>query len=213
VIIAEPSFWEPQTPLLYQGVIELWQDSQRCDQVQVSHGLRKLQLGPRGLRLNASPLTLRGVQRSQCSQDEARSLHTRGYNTVLACFTEAADIWNTADRFGLLILHGLVNTDDVQQATALCEHPCCLGWVVPEGENHAQLVKAALALADASKGHYLGIELNFTPEAPLPKGISFLVCEARYLADVAAVPLPKIVLLGKDTIAPASSDVLGWIVC
>src|SRR5262245_48357788 len=48
VLIPEPSLWAPQTPFLYFGPLELWQDGRRCDQVQLSHGLRVLQLGPQG---------------------------------------------------------------------------------------------------------------------------------------------------------------------
>src|SRR4051794_31875314 len=29
-IIPEASFWEPQSPHLYSGPVELWQDGQRC---------------------------------------------------------------------------------------------------------------------------------------------------------------------------------------
>jgi hypothetical protein len=35
VVIPEPSLWEPACPFVYDGVIELWQDGQRCDVRQV----------------------------------------------------------------------------------------------------------------------------------------------------------------------------------
>ncbi|HYV36006.1 MAG TPA: hypothetical protein VE988_09910, partial [Gemmataceae bacterium] len=35
VVIPEPSFWEPECPFVYDGVIELWQDGVRCDVRQV----------------------------------------------------------------------------------------------------------------------------------------------------------------------------------
>src|SRR5919201_1885533 len=60
VLIPEASLWDPESPFLYQGPVELWQDGQRCDQVTVSHGLRTISLGPRGLRWNGRPLALRG---------------------------------------------------------------------------------------------------------------------------------------------------------
>src|SRR5262245_50237038 len=40
VVIPEPSLWDPESPFLYQGLVELWQDGQRCDQTIVPHGLR-----------------------------------------------------------------------------------------------------------------------------------------------------------------------------
>src|SRR5690349_5726458 len=48
VIIPEPSLWEPESPFLYRGPVELWQDGACCDRVTLSHGLRNLSLGPRG---------------------------------------------------------------------------------------------------------------------------------------------------------------------
>jgi hypothetical protein len=35
VVIPEPSCWQPDCPFVYDGVIELWQDGQRCDARQV----------------------------------------------------------------------------------------------------------------------------------------------------------------------------------
>ncbi len=35
VVIPEPSLWEPECPFVYDGVIELWQDGERCDVRQV----------------------------------------------------------------------------------------------------------------------------------------------------------------------------------
>src|SRR5437763_829243 len=82
-IIPEPSLWDPESPFLYQAVLELWQDGQRCDQVRLTYELRTLNLGPRGLRCNGRPLSLRGVALGGCSEAEVRSLHQAGYNTLL----------------------------------------------------------------------------------------------------------------------------------
>jgi hypothetical protein len=35
VVIPEPNLWEPERPFVYDGVIELWQDGERCDVRQV----------------------------------------------------------------------------------------------------------------------------------------------------------------------------------
>jgi beta-galactosidase/beta-glucuronidase len=40
VVIPEPSLWEPQTPFVYEGIVELWEGATRCDQAQFSTGLR-----------------------------------------------------------------------------------------------------------------------------------------------------------------------------
>src|SRR4051812_29148320 len=51
VVIPEASLWEPESPFLYAGPVELWQDGVRCDRAEVLHGLRSVQLGARGLRV------------------------------------------------------------------------------------------------------------------------------------------------------------------
>src|SRR6059058_4657055 len=84
VVIPEPSFWDTQSPFLYAGPVELWQDGQRCDRIQVRHGLRRLTLGPRGLRLNGRPLTLRGIPWEASFAQKAPALHRDGYNALLA---------------------------------------------------------------------------------------------------------------------------------
>jgi hypothetical protein len=35
VVIPEPNRWEPACPFVYDGVVELWQDGQRCEVRQV----------------------------------------------------------------------------------------------------------------------------------------------------------------------------------
>src|SRR5437868_12513844 len=50
VVIPEPSFWEPESPFLYDGTIELWENGAAIDCVQLRRGLRSFQLGRGGLR-------------------------------------------------------------------------------------------------------------------------------------------------------------------
>ena len=72
VIIPEPNFWEPQSPHLYEGSVELWQGRQLTDQRRIRHGLRVLSLSPGGLLCNGRPLVLRGadVGASTCAREE-----------------------------------------------------------------------------------------------------------------------------------------------
>src|SRR5690349_13797810 len=48
VIIPEPSFWDPVSPFLYQGSVEVWTGGKCWCEVPISHGLRLLQLGRDG---------------------------------------------------------------------------------------------------------------------------------------------------------------------
>ena len=44
VVIPEPSLWDPVSPFLYEGPVELWEDGERTDLVRLTHGLRRLSL-------------------------------------------------------------------------------------------------------------------------------------------------------------------------
>jgi hypothetical protein len=104
VIIPEASLWEPETPHLYIGPIELWQDGVRADVVEVRHGLRRLDLGPRGLRVNGKLLALRGRRVESLTDAEALGLRGAGYNLLAVDYTDATrHVWDVADRVGFLV--------------------------------------------------------------------------------------------------------------
>ena len=61
VIIPEPSWWEPATPFLYDGTIELWEDGKLCDGTEVRHGLRVLRRRENRLLLNGRAFHVQGT--------------------------------------------------------------------------------------------------------------------------------------------------------
>jgi hypothetical protein len=127
-VIPEASFWDPQSPHLYGGPVELWQDGQRVETVTVRHGLRHLTLGPRGLRVNGHLLRLRGRRAAVLDDDDAFLLREAGYNLVVAPVQEETKtIWEVADRIGLFVL-GEGGDSSVQ--SELSRRPSCLGWLV-----------------------------------------------------------------------------------
>jgi hypothetical protein len=217
-VIPEPCLWDPETPFLYEGPVQVRADRRVLAETHVRHGLRRLKLGPKGIRLNGRRLALRGVLRGECSGEEARRLHDAGYNAILAQEVTDDALWDTADRYGLLVICCITHPEQLARAAALGQHPCCLGWLVPESENHEELLIAALSLADSGKGHYVGIELDFTPEVPLPQGISFVVCRAEFVEAVAPLGLPRLALVGEEPTAgehergAEPGATLGWII-
>jgi hypothetical protein len=139
VVIPEPSFWDPQSPFLYGGPVELWEDGGRCEVVQVRHGLRVLRFGPRGLTVNGRPLALRAKElTTACPDDEALRLRRSGYNLLIAPVAEeTAALWDTGDRLGFLVA-GRVNADDAETPARLAElrrHPSCLGWLAGDAAS------------------------------------------------------------------------------
>jgi hypothetical protein len=212
-IIPEPSLWDPQTPFLYQAVAELWQDGQRFDQIRIRHGLRVLNLGPRGVRCNARLLPIRGAALKQCSEEEARCLHEVGYNALLAPVTaHSSSLWDIADRFGFMMLGHLTEWDDRADIWSLDKHPCCLGWVLG-----SELLAHPLTYEVVQTLHTACGELLQEAHAQLPGWLDFAVCAEQLLPALGEVHLPKIVLREAKAGAnsqpawAASPGILGWI--
>jgi hypothetical protein len=138
VVIPEPSLWEPVSPFLYYGPVELWQDGQRCDRVMVRHGLCAALLTPHGLRWNGKPLSLQGRSVRKLTDDNAMSLRQAGVNLLLAPIHEA-ETWDIADRLGFLVIGELPQLDDdaLRRVEQLASHPSCLGWRVDRFEPEA----------------------------------------------------------------------------
>lgn len=214
VVIPEASFWDPESPFLYEGPLELWQGGQCCEQRLLRHGLRQLTLGPRGLRWNGRPLMVRGVARSTCSEAEARLLRQVGYNTLLVDVRpETAGVWDAADRLGFLVLGRIemADPDQRQQVQALAAHPCCLGWLLrgAEGVPEERVVAGIEGLRSPWQEQLVGVELAQPPRGPLPTTMAFVACTVERLPELGAVPLPRLVLGGE---APgAAPEILGWI--
>jgi Glycosyl hydrolases family 2 len=146
-VIPEASFWDPQSPHLYAGPVELWQDGQRVEAITVRHGLRHLTLGPRGLRVNGRLLALRGRRVTGLDDTAALALRESGYNLVVVPVKEETKaIWEVADRIGLFVLGRLEGEAGLRGV--LSGHPSCLGWLkgddgVLVGETEASFVARA----------------------------------------------------------------------
>jgi hypothetical protein len=222
VVIPEPSLWEPETPFLYEGPVELIENGQACDQVSIRHGLRDLRVHARGVRLNGRPYAIRGVAKDSCPDGEAARLRQTGFNTLLTPDLSAKpDILTAADRLGFLILARINGPVEAYYPfnPALPGHPCSLGWVLTEAAlaNESLLIAAHLLASFDNQGR-LGAELNDTPSQPLPDGIRFVVCTENLLSSLSHIHLPKII---KTAEQPDESDewkavletpgILGWV--
>jgi beta-galactosidase/beta-glucuronidase len=108
VVIPEPSWWEPKTPFLYEGPLELWQDGELCERSKISHGICNLQKGVDGWRLNGRAYVLRGkAVELQFDEAQARQWHDDEINTLLTgvdAHQSETDLWALADRFGFFVM-------------------------------------------------------------------------------------------------------------
>jgi hypothetical protein len=218
VIIPEPSWWDLESPFLYQGPVELWDGSECLDQVQVSHGFRVLQLTAQGLLLNGRPLRVRGVARDQCSEEEARHLHQSGCNTLLLPLTgPSAGLWDLADRLGFLVLGHLTGKSAPPRGRLLGAHPSCLGWLLDPEMWQDPMVSAVLSAQPSANHRLKGAQLDQRPVEPLPVGVSLVACPEELLPELADLHLPKIVLRHRtpeesgEPAWAATPGLLGWI--
>jgi hypothetical protein len=201
VLIPEPSLWEPQTPFLYTGLIELWQDARRCDGVTVTHGFRSLHLGASGLRVNDRLVPLHGTYRVPASKDEALALRGQGYNLLVAPHW-GEHLWPVADEVGFLVLGRVMHAEGLgSKARILNRHPCWCGWLFgpepldPSWTSDSGLRWLPLRSLRAMPGEArVGIEVDRVPTSPLPQGISFVACRSNLLPALTGVALPKLVL-------------------
>jgi len=104
VIIPEANLWDPVSPFLYEGPVELWEEGRRVDEVHVSHGLRSLTVGARGLRINGRPFQLRGREVEEVKEEQLQAWHAEGINLLVSRSGENADLWGLADRLGFMVL-------------------------------------------------------------------------------------------------------------
>jgi hypothetical protein len=138
VSIPEPSLWDPVSPFLYAGPIELWNGEHRCDSIRVTHGLRLLGHGPAGLTVNGRPVEIRAKSLTHvCTDEEALAMRRGGYSVLVvpASFATAA-VWDLADRLGFLVAGRVASADEETRSLLrqLRQHPSCLGWLPCEAD-------------------------------------------------------------------------------
>jgi hypothetical protein len=169
VVIPEANLWEPVSPHLYSGPIELWQDGVRCETMQVCHGLRDVAIGASGLRLNGRPLRLRGREVQSLSEEEALALRQEGYNLLLTPVGEdSRHIWELADQVGFFVLGKVGEGCDAALTAGLARHSSCVGWLLAGDTTPARLATAPLlgsvvGAARSADVNFLAVPSGETP--------------------------------------------------
>jgi hypothetical protein len=208
-IIPEPSLWDPESPFLYEGPVELWVGKERCDRTEVRYGLRHFTLGPRGLRWNGRFLTLRGHRIDQPLEGRAEALRQAGINTLLAPVSpENVGLWDAADRFGFLVLGRLSSRQDISLTQRFREHASCLGWLVTDQLFQDEIAREVWPTLLSDERQLVGMEFAEPPREPPPKGVSFIACSEALGPALADLGLHT-VILGRPS--EGASDMLGWI--
>jgi hypothetical protein len=201
-IIPEASLWEPASPFLYEGPVELWEEGQRLDLVRVRCGLRSRTLGPRGLRVNGRLLELHGRAVADPGEDEALALRQRGCNLLLTPVRLGCDrVWELADRLGFFVLGTLERWTGTERdlVGSLAHRPSSLGWLFESGLE----VPAELGVMDTFGG-LVAARVDGSGEVPGEVGLVVGSAEA-----VRASQHPGLVE-GREAKAEGGL-VLGWV--
>jgi hypothetical protein len=168
VTIPEASLWDPESPFLYRGLIELWRDGRLCDRATVEHGLRAMSLTAKGLFVNDRLVALHGREVAAITEAEALALRAGGCNLLIVPVSEATvSLWALADHIGFLILGRLADADHAARAQlgALCRCSSCLGWLVDAHDAHHA--------AELSAFGFIGVV--GADSTDLPAGVRFLI--------------------------------------
>lgn len=214
IVIPDPCLWEPQTPFLYEGVIELWQDGQCCERAAVSRGLRDLKLIPQGLRLNGRPFTIRAAAGDKFSPDDLPRLRRAGFNTIFVpSWPHDDELREAADRLGIFILGWLKVSESEPDTWTESKHPSDLGYVVLV-EMAEPEVLGYLLVADAGEPEILSSLISHLP----PDDCRCILCDHASLSYFADRNFPKLVRINRSELDDATSDailatpgVLGWV--
>jgi hypothetical protein len=168
VVIPEASLWDPESPFLYEGPIELWQDGARCERILMRHGLRAFGLSPRGLLVNGKVRTLRGLEVDRAPNEaQARGLRREGFNLLIADVARSEEVWDEGNRLGFFVL-GRITADDadtLRWAARLTRHASFLGWLAPARAD---------CLDRLPGGGLVGVEME-EPSAEPPEGAAFVL--------------------------------------
>jgi hypothetical protein len=193
LVIPEASFWEPATPFLYRGPVELWQGNNCCDAVTICRGFRFVSLGKQGLRVNGKLLPFQGAFRDELSQPAAEELRKAGTNVLIVSLSSATApaVWNLADEMGFLVLGRISAVGECNLAWSLQDHPSTLGWILEPGVLSNETLKNIACLYPVASGQLLGVRLSREGTTALPEGTNFVFCDERdmHLLENAELPL------------------------
>ncbi len=195
VIIPEASFWDPESPFLYEGPVELWQKGQLCDQRQLIIGLKSLNLDRTGLRWNGQLVPLRGVKRSTCEEAELLQLHRDGVNLLYASPRSVpASELTLADLLGFFVLFRISEKRELSNETAIRGHPSFLGGVLTARMLQDPMIRTVGLTTCSHDSRIWGVELSGKLRDSLPERTQFIVCKEEELSDWMEIDLPKLIL-------------------
>jgi hypothetical protein len=131
VLIPEPSWWDPESPFLYGGPVDLWEGGQSVEVVRVRCGLHHASAAGGRLIWNGRPLELRAVVEAGVTRDQLAALRESGVNLVVMPADDLPGLWDEADEVGILLAGAAADAAARAPAHPPLHHPSLLGFVGP----------------------------------------------------------------------------------
>ena len=104
VIIPEPGWWDPQSPFLYHGPVELWQGGEKLETGRIRIGLRHTTWAGDQLVHNGRPVELKSQPIGSAEEAVLHAARNAGFNAVEVPAALAEEACAIADRIGLFVI-------------------------------------------------------------------------------------------------------------
>ena len=129
VIIPEPSWWDPESPFLYGGPVELWEGGQAVERVQVRGGLWHASAAGGRLIWNGRPLDLRVTVEPGVTAAQLPAIRATGSNLVVVDADNLLDLCDAADELGILLAGRAADARSKAAGVPAFWHPSLIGFV------------------------------------------------------------------------------------
>lgn len=174
-MIPEPCAWDPQSPFLYRGMLDIEHADVTVHQRQVQIGFVSWGLGTRGLRVNSKYMRLRSVFAEALDPDRALRWREAGINCLVVDPVRARPgLWDSADQHGFFVLARARDAAAIAQVRVQEARPSFLGWILQQELLPAVVASGIEGTAHTGSAPLVGLEVSEVPSAPIP-GVSFLV--------------------------------------
>lgn len=211
-VIPEPNLWDPATPFVYDGLLELRQNGKCVDRAEIRHALSSVRLGARGLRLNDKPITIRGTVRADTMKDDSAHLRRSHANAILAPISsQDPSLWRTAEELGFLVIGYVKTSSEARRAAVLASgrldrktpYASTLGWLLTEVALQQESIGSADIQLLSSIGGIVGVEIGSGQPPSLPTGVSFVACREELHSSLVGFSLP-VLLLSEEGLPPGT---------
>jgi hypothetical protein len=139
VIIPEPSWWDPVSPFLYGGPVELWKGGQTVERITARCGLHHATVNGGRLIWNGRPLELRAVTNDDVTANQFPAMRAADVNLVVVSADRLADLWGESDEIGILLAGRAADAAEQAARHSPFHHPSLLGFLSGAGNGSLHL--------------------------------------------------------------------------